>query len=206
MSRLRIYGVAQSRTFRTLWTANELGLDYEHVPVRLDNGETRGDDFRAINPAGQIPAIVDGDLHLAESLAINLYLAETYGGGLWYGTAAERAKTLQWSFFAAAQVEEPLIIVLFQQVRLPEAERDPKVLAAAVERLKRSLGVLDAALGRREWLVGDHFGVADLNVAGILFLSGPAQFDLGSWPAVSAWLERCIARPAAQAALALRKG
>ncbi|HEV2302443.1 MAG TPA: glutathione S-transferase N-terminal domain-containing protein, partial [Stellaceae bacterium] len=79
MSALRIYGVARSRAFRTLWMAGELGLDYEQVPVDL--GETRSPAYLAVNPNGHIPAIDDEGFILWESMAINLYLAKKYGSG-----------------------------------------------------------------------------------------------------------------------------
>ena len=206
MSRLQIYGTAMSRAIRTLWMAEELGIDYEHVPVRLDNGENRKPEYLAVNPSGQVPAIRDGDLVLAESLAINLYLAQKFGGGLWFDRPDNQARALQWSFWAATQVEEPLIAVLLHKVRLPEAERDATLLAKAEQRLANPLKRLDDALAKQACLVGDGFSVADLNVAGVLFLARPAQFDLAPWPNVTAWFARCLARPAAKAALAKRQG
>jgi len=57
MSKLRIYGVARTRAFRVLWLANELGLDYEHVPIEIGPGGARKADYLAINPNGRLPAI-----------------------------------------------------------------------------------------------------------------------------------------------------
>lgn len=208
MSRLQIYGTALSRAFRTLWLAEEAGLDYEHVPVRLDNGENRRAEYLAINPSGQIPAIRDGGEVFAESLAINLYLARKYGGGagLWYADAEAEGHALQWSFWAATQVEAHLITVLFHNVRLPEAQREPKLLANARAQLQAPLDRFEAHMRARDWLVGERFSVADLNVAGVLFMSRPAGFDLAPWPATAAWLQRCLERPAARKVVAMRAG
>ena len=74
-----IYGMAVTRAGRCLWAAEELGIDYTQKEVNMFAGEHKSPEFLAINPNGKLPALVDGDLALFESLAINLYLAETYG-------------------------------------------------------------------------------------------------------------------------------
>ena len=83
---LKIYGVARSRAFRTLWMAKELGLDYEHVKVDFATGATRTAAHLALNPNGQVPVIDDNGFVLWESMAINLYLAKKYGVGTLYPT------------------------------------------------------------------------------------------------------------------------
>ena len=75
MSTLKIYGTVKSRTARTLWMAEELGIPYELVAVDYRARETRTPAFLAINPNGHVPAVDDGGLRLHESMAINLYLA-----------------------------------------------------------------------------------------------------------------------------------
>src|SRR5262245_64554575 len=77
MSHLRIYGIARTRAFRALWIAEELGLDYEHVPVEIGAAGARQPEYLAINPNGRLPAIDDGGFLLWESLAITLYLARS---------------------------------------------------------------------------------------------------------------------------------
>ena len=79
---LKIYGHPGSRAARPLWVCRELGLQYEHVPTHFADGGTKSAEFLAINPAGRIPAIDDGGFRLAESMAINIYLAKKYGGEL----------------------------------------------------------------------------------------------------------------------------
>src|SRR6185437_3394897 len=81
---LKIYGVARSRTFRTLWMAKELGLDYEHVKIDFATGDTRTPAHLALNPNGHVPVIDDDGFVLWESMAINLYLAKKYGAGTLY--------------------------------------------------------------------------------------------------------------------------
>ncbi|MFZ0984452.1 MAG: glutathione S-transferase N-terminal domain-containing protein, partial [Pseudolabrys sp.] len=78
MSGLRIYGIARTRAFRALWMANELGLDYEHLPIEIGAAGARSPEFLAINPNGRLPFIVDNGFVLFESLAITLYLAKKH--------------------------------------------------------------------------------------------------------------------------------
>jgi glutathione S-transferase len=78
---IRLYGTSNTRAFRPLWMLEELGLPFEHVKLDFAKGETRSADFLRLNPNGHVPVLVDGDLVLFESMAINLYLAERYGGG-----------------------------------------------------------------------------------------------------------------------------
>ena len=73
-----LYGTAGSRAFRSIWAAEEINLAYEHVPTSF-RGDNQAEAYLRINPNGRIPALVDGDLTLFESMAINLYLAKHYG-------------------------------------------------------------------------------------------------------------------------------
>ena len=92
---LRLYGTPQTRTFRPLWMLEELGIPYELVKADFASGGTRTPEFLKINPNGHVPALVDGDLALCESLAINLYLAEKYGRTtLWPASEADRARAV----------------------------------------------------------------------------------------------------------------
>src|SRR5262249_58624353 len=78
MSKLRIYGVARTRAFRALWMAEELGLDYEHLPLEIGAAGARKQDYLALNPNGRLPAIDEDGFVLWESLAITLYLAQKH--------------------------------------------------------------------------------------------------------------------------------
>lgn len=203
MSRLKIYGVTGSRAYRTVWMAQELGLDYEQIPVRFDNGETRSPEFLQINPNGHIPAIRDGDLTLWESMAINLYLARKHGKGLWPSSVADEGRAFMWSFWAITEIEPRVLRAAMHRSWLPEEKRDAAAAAAAEKELGAPLKVLDDALDGRDYLLGGGFTVADLNLADPVSWTRPARIGLGAFPRVEAWLKRCLDRPAARAA---RKG
>jgi glutathione S-transferase len=204
---LKIYGVARSRAFRTLWMAKELGLDYEHVKVDFALGETRSPAYLTLNPNGHVPVIEDDGFVLWESMAINLYLAKKHGAGKLYPTGLEdEARAWQWSFWGMTEVERPVLTALMHRAFYPEDKRDAAAADAAEKTLSQPLGVLDGALGRNaNLLLGDSFTVADLNVASILAWARPAQIDLSAFPKVAEWLKNCAERPAARAARQLQR-
>jgi glutathione S-transferase len=203
MSDLRIYGVARTRAFRALWIANELGLDYEHVPIEIGEAGARRPPYLAINPNGRLPAIDDGGFTLWESLAITLYLAKKHAAGRLYPTTLEgEAKTWQWSLWSVQEVDRGVNIWSLHAVRLPPADRDPQRLAEALKVLEPPFKVLDGALAGRSYLLGEDFTVADLNVAAVI--SRALDMDLSATPRLEDWLARCLERPAARAARALR--
>jgi glutathione S-transferase len=203
---LKIYGVARSRAFRTLWMAKELGLDYQHGKVDFSTGETRTRAHLALNPNGRIPVIDDDGFVLWESMAINLYLAKKHSAGKLYPTRLEdEARTWQWSFWGMTEVERPVLTALFNRAILPEDKRDAAAADAAEKALAQPLKVLDGVLGRSAYLLSNDFTVADLNVASILAWMRPAQIDMSAFPNVAEWLKNCAERPAARAARQLQR-
>jgi glutathione S-transferase len=199
---LRIYGIARTRAFRVLWIATERGLDYEHVPVEIGPAGARKPEYLAINPNGRLPAIDDDGFVLWESLAITLYLAKKHGH-LYPATLAGEAKAWQWSLWSVQEVDRGANIWSLHALRLPPEERDPLRLAEALKVLQGPFAVLDGALAGGSYLLGDEFTVADLNVAAVI--SRVIDMDLTATPHLAAWLARCLDRPAARQALALRK-
>jgi glutathione S-transferase len=206
MATLKIYGIPRSRAFRALWLAKELGLDYENVAVDFGSGETRQPAYLAINPNGHVPAIDDDGFVLWESMAINLYLAKKHGLGTLYPTSLEgEAQAWQWSFWAITEIERPVLTAMFNRAILPEDERDPAAADAAEKDMQHPLGVLDGAVRKMPYLLGEDFTVADLNVASVLSWARPARIDFTPFPRAADWLGRCALRPAAKAARELQR-
>ncbi len=203
MSRLRIYGVARTRAFRPLWMANELGLDYQHLPVEIGSAGARQAGYLAINPNGRLPAVDDGGFVLFESLAITLYLAKKHATGTLYPATLEgEAKAWQWTLWAVTEVDRGVNIWSLHAIRLPPEERDAAKRAEALAVLAAPFQVLDEAVSKQPYLLGDNFTVADLNVAAVI--SRAIEMDLSATPHLAAWLRRCLERPAARTALALK--
>lgn len=213
---LKIYGVYRSRATRNIWLAGELGIAFEHVPViqgyRLPDPlapgaplNTRTPSFLKINPAGQIPSIDDDGFVMHESLAINLYLARKYGGPLAPADVKEEGQMIQWSLWAATNVETPGLDVMYHRIAKPVAERDPAKVTAGLEALKAPFAVLDAALAGKDWLVGNRFTVADINVAEIMRYAQAAHERFETAPNARRWLAACQSRPAFKAMMAKRE-
>jgi glutathione S-transferase len=203
MAPLRIYGVARTRAFRALWIAEELGLPYQHLPIEIGEAGARTPEFLAINPNGRLPVIVDDGFVLFESLAITLYLAKKHAAGTLYpGTSHGEALAWQWSFWAIGEVDRGVNIWSLHAVRLPPEERNAALRDEALKVIAAPFRVLDAALAKTPYLIGDDFTVADLNVAAVI--SRAVDMDLSHVPHLKAWLNRCLERPAARRALALK--
>ncbi len=194
MSKPVIYGISASRAFRSIWAIEEVGVDYEHVPTSF-RGDAQQPEYLAINPNGRIPALVDGDVTLFESMAINLYLAKRYGGSLMPADPAGEAQANQWSVWAISEIEPLQMQIVIQNFFTPEEERDQEVIERAGKALQRPLKVLDSTLAAHPYLLGDQFTIADLNVAGVMDLLTMVQFDLSAWPNVQRWLASCQERP-----------
>lgn len=197
-SRITLYGIATSRAGRCVWALEEIGLPYEHVPIHFNDGSTRTPAYRAINPNERIPTLVDGELVLFESMAINHYLADRYDGGLRPDGDAAKARALMWSFWGNNEIENLLRPLLRNRLFLPEPDRDAAQGDLAASQLEKPLRILDDALAGRDYLLGDALSVADLNVSHGMFWLPLARVELAAFPRVAGWLARLAARPALQ--------
>ena len=202
---LKLFGQARSRASRSLWMLEEIGIPYERVPVRPYT-DSRSPDYLRINPNGHIPSLDDGGFVLWESLAINLYLAETYASApLWPAGAKDHGRIYQWSFWAANEIE-PRIVSIAK--RLAQNSPDAQAVATGLEQLSAALGILEGRL-TAPFLLGANFTVGDLNLASTLRepgeegISGIAAIDLAPFPNVAGWLDRCSERPANRRVAAL---
>ena len=201
MSRPKLFGISGSRALRAIWGIEETGIDYDHVPVTY-GPDSKADDYLQVNPNGRIPALVDGDLCLFESMAINLYLTKKYAPTLYPTTPADEARAWQWSVWGISEIEPLQMQIVVQRLFTPEDKRNPKVIEGATKSLQRPLKVLDDALAGRDWLIGDSFSVADLNVAAVMHLMKMIRFGYAEHANVQRWADACYARPALARALA----
>ena len=201
MTQPKLLGISNSRALRAIWGMEETGIAYEHVPVSY-GADSKSAEHLAVNPNGRIPALIDGDLQLFESMAINLYLTKRYGAALYPTSAQDEAKALQWSVWAISEIEPLQMQIVVQKLFTPEEKRNPKISEGAAKGLQRPLRVLNAALAGRDWLIGDHFSVADLNVASVMYLMKRIDFGYSEHANVQRWADACYARPALARALA----
>lgn len=193
--RLRLYGVSSSRASRCQWALGELAVDYELIPVDDHSGETRSQAFLAINPNGKVPCLLDGELRIFESLAINLYLARKFDRGLWPGSLEAEGLAYQWSFWVLNEIENLLMEYLHARAR-----RDDRAMHAVMSALEHPMRVLETELDDGDFLLENRFTIADLNAAANFSAAAFFDYDFSAWPVARAWLQRCYARPAADVA------
>jgi glutathione S-transferase len=158
------------------------------VPVDLFTGDTRTDEYLALNPAGRTPVLVlEHGQALAESDAILLFLAE--GTPLLPTERLERARVHQWLFFEQNLLEPNVGTARFWRLTGRDRLR-PEVFAQKVEAGRDALAVLERGLEEREFLVADRYTVADLALYAYTHVAGDAGIDLSAHGHVKAWLER----------------
>jgi glutathione S-transferase len=193
---MKLYHFPSPNPQKVTFALKELGLDCELVPVDLAKGEQREAAFRAVNPFGRVPVLVDGDLTLAESQAILAYIGEKTGR-LWPASAAERADALKWLFFLAQHIMPPAgEVALRIRAKVLGIPVDEATVARGEAALPAPLGILEGRLAANRWLFGADFSLVDCAYCPVLNVIEKAGFSLAAYPKVSAYLDACRARPA----------
>ena len=193
---LQLYGNLRSRAMRCLWMLEEVGEPYQLIEKSTRADDLQSAEYRRLNPNARIPALVDGEVVLWESMAINLYLAQKYEGPMHCAGPQVLGLSAQWSFWAVLEIEALLLDLLQHRAVLPEFARDASYAERDELLLRKPLGILNDALAGREYLVGNSFTVADLNVASILVWGKIARLDMSTHPEATRWLDGCLARSA----------
>jgi glutathione S-transferase len=194
---MKLYGFGPTRWLRALWGLRELGVDFELMPVNLLAGEHRRPEFLALNPAGKVPVLVDGDSVIPESAAIVLYLAEKYPEGRLLPTdLKERAQVYRWVMFAMTELEQPLWRIAKHTFVLPEDKRLPQDVALAGEDFAAMAGVLERHMEGRQFVVGDRVTAADCVTAYLMDWANEEHL-LDGFPNLRAYLDRMYARSTA---------
>jgi glutathione S-transferase len=193
---LQLYGNPRSRAMRCMWMLEEIGEPYQLIEKSTRTDELQSAEYIRLNPNARIPTLVDGDLVLWESMAINLYLAHKYAGPMQCIDAKVLGLATQWSFWAMLEMEALLLDLLQHRAVLPEFARDASYAERDELLLRKPLGVLNDALSGRGHLASGNFTVADLNVASILAWGKMGRLDLSAHLNIARWLDNCLARPA----------
>jgi len=194
---MKLHGFAMSpNTKRAMLGLEEAGLAYEYVPVDLMSGEHKGDGYRALNPTARVPTLVDGDFHLWESNAILDYAAALAPAKRLGGEhPRERAEIARWMYMGAAHLSPNIARIFAHTIRLPEEQRNPKIVEDARTEVDRCLVALDMRLAAHPCLVGDRVTIADLSLLPALANAGMLRIDLTGFVNVVAWMERLASRP-----------
>src|SRR5690606_9955640 len=164
LTMIKLYGTPPTRALRAIWLLNELGLEYQMLPVDILKGETREPDFLALNPAGKVPVLVDGDLVITESSAIQLYLADKYSqAGFIPETVEDRAKMYRWIFFLATEIEQPLWRIARNTFLYTEEKQLPQDVDLARQEKPEMLAVLEQHMKKHQIMVADNISVTTYN-------------------------------------------
>jgi glutathione S-transferase len=194
---MKLYGTPPTRALRVVWLLNELQLDCEVISVNMRAGENHTSEFLALNPAGKVPVLVDGDLVLSESSAIQLYLAEKCPDARLIPTDLKtRALMYQWIFFLVTEIEQPLWRIARNMHIYDEKDRQPQDIEIATRECLAMVQVLEKHMQGRQFLVGDQLSVADLNAAYTLDWAQMAKM-LEQAPRLKDYLARIYSRETA---------
>ena len=170
---LTVYHMEGSRSLRALWILEELELPYSVKSVRFDLGNAGGEEYRRIHPLNKVPALIDGDVTMFESLAILQYIMDKYGDGDLRPNIsdADYSAYLQWFHFGEATLT-PLIVTLMQQRRFfDEENRDEYIENMAEKELVKQLKFLSDQLGTHEYVLERGFTAADVSIGYCLLLA-----------------------------------
>ena len=202
---MKLYFAPRTRAVRPRWLLEELGVPYDLVRLDLARQEDTTAAYLAVNPLGELPALVDGDLTLLDSLAICLHLADRFPEKHMAPPvgSAERGPYYHWMVFAEGRLDS-VVMEFYWHALLPEEQkasaRASEELAKHRTRLKTVLDVIDVGLGDREFLVGGAFTAADVVTASILHLAYTLKL-LGEHPRLVEYVKRHSQRPAVRKAV-----
>ena len=194
---MKLYEFAPTRSIRVRWVLQELGVDFESITINLRAGEHRTPNFLAINPAGKLPVLIDGEQSMTESVAICLYLAEKYPDHPLIPTDLRlRAQLYRWLFFAVTELEQPLWRIARHTSLYPKEARIPAEILLARQDFTNMATILESHLLGQQFVVGDQATVADFVLAYTLDWANEIQL-LAPFPALAAYMESMYERPKA---------
>jgi GST-like protein len=211
--RLQLYSLTSPNGVKVSIMLEETGLPYEAHYVDFGSKDQKTPEYLSLNPNGKIPAIIDPSgpggkpLPLYESGAILLYIAEKTGK-LLPADPGRRWETIQWVFWQMAFVGPMFGQVGYFKKFDGKAIEDKRPLQHYAAEAKRLLGLMEARLDGRIWIMGDDFTIADVSLLGMVrnFINHYEAGDLVEYDKlrnVPAWLQRGLARPAVQRGLAI---
>ena len=200
---IKVFGAPPSRAMRVVWMLEEMGLDYEIRPVDFAN-RFKDKEFLAINPAGFLPALVDGEVAMFESGAILDYLGRKYGPTPLCVTKDQPnwPQYLQYLHFGEASLTAPMNVTLASRFMAPDGEKDNFGARVAVDMAIQRSRVLVKQLEKTPYMAGNAFTAADISVS--YFMGFITLFEAVDRldPLVIDYYERLKARPAFQRAAA----
>ena len=190
---MKLYDYLPSgNSYKVRLMLNYLGIKYEHVLLDIHKGETQTDDYKTINPAGQIPLLELGDgRRLAESNAILYFLAE--GTPYWPLNSFDQAKVLQWMFFEQYKHEPSIAVARFIRMYAMDDRRGE--LEKLMPKGAAALTIMETHLATNLWFAGAGPTIADIALYAYTHVAGDGGFNLSDYPNILAWLDRFSDHP-----------
>jgi glutathione S-transferase len=163
----KLYGFYPTRSARVKWALQEIGADFEYIEKP---GLVGSDELRKLHPLAKVPAFVHDDKVLFESVAIVNYVCDLHpeAGLIAKPGSYERALHDQWSCYALAELETWTWIMAKHEKLLPEENRVSAIIPQAMEELRKSVLAVEGALTGIDYLVGNEFSAADINIGYVL--------------------------------------
>jgi glutathione S-transferase len=195
---LKVWGRRSSANVqKVMWLVGELQLAHEHIPAGGPYGVVGEPLFRAMNPNGLVPVIEDDGLIMWESNAILRYLAARYGKDkFWSDDPRARAPVDQWIDWAGTTFQPEMIGLFVSYWRTPEHQRNPNAIRNFQQRCEKSLRLLEAELGKRAYIAGDAFTLADITSGTHLYRYYTMGTPFPKLPNVETWYKRLQDRAA----------
>lgn len=193
---LKLYAMAyQDRSDRVRWLLEEMKIPYTNIFLDKEKGEMNTPSYRAINPMGRVPTVVDGDQILFESAAICMSLADKYSYGVLAPTMEQvelRAEYTKWMIFSVGSLE-CAVARMFTHMNTPEEEKITRDYVSA--QCSIFLEVLNPILAKQDYIMSSGFSVADIMLAAVI--PGAHDYLVKNNPPLLRYMDRLMSREAA---------
>lgn len=201
---MKLYFATDSRAVRVAWLLEELGLAYDIERFQLGDAAMRAPDYRRVHPMGRVPALEDGDTVIFESGAIVQYVLARHGQGRLQPAVdtPEFPEYLQWFHYCEGMIMPPMNTIVVETILLPPDRRSEPHAKRATKLLGQMLSAVDSHMDGRDYLARD-FSAADIMTGHAVVMADRFGADLSDKPNLRPYIERLLARPAFQKALAL---
>jgi len=192
MAKIKLYDFQTSgNCYKVRLMLSLLQLDYEKINIDVRNGESQTDEYKKINPRGLIPALIDGETIIWDSMAILYYLARRYGDDSWFPQdALNLAKVMQW-----LAVSENELLYGLARARAALVFKRPFNLAQCQDDANIGLMVMDKHLAGQQWLATQNTSIADIACYPYISLAHEGEVSLQPYPNVRRWMADLEALP-----------
>ena len=195
---MKIHHAPNTRSVRTVWLFEELGLPYDIQFHKLGDPEMRSPEYRKIHPMGRVPALEDGDVTILESGAIVEYVLSKYGEGRMRPTpdSANFAGYLQWLHYAEGMIMPPMNTLVVETILLPPERRTEINVKRSTKLLGQMLTAVNTQLSDKAFLVGSEISAADFMTGHAVITSRRLGIDMSAMPNLKSYAERLSSRQA----------